>query len=187
MILRSSIGSKIISSIAATTLALSMTVAVPGGAAFADSLSTDGYVTIASGCGPNTATAEILGLSNYEENFTFFTDKENLPDSLFTFSTPRYMMWGTTEYNENPNPFYYNTLYDYNGSSLKMIYNSDGRTGVDGFRGGPDTSLGKYGTGTVTDQIWDRLPDMVSGSSAGASTTRATASHRMSPATARSR
>lgn len=144
------IGKRAVSVVAATGLALSLT---PVSAAWADSISTDGYVTAAVTRAASPAP-EILGLSSVEESGQFV----NL-DSPLDWSQPKFWLNATTEYNTNPNPYQYNFVYDRDGASSQTVIN-EARNGQGG---GPSGSLAAYGVDETDDAVWDMLPDVVIG------------------------
>ncbi len=142
---------------ASVVLATGLAVGIMATPAFADSLSTDDYVSAAARRASAPAP-EILGLSGVEECATAFFDGSNLPSSALSWQYPKYYLFGTAEYNENPNPYMYNLINDYNGTSKK--------TAVTNFKGSPNTTLPAYnstGKNSWSNLVWDLLPDVIIG------------------------
>ena len=141
---------------ASVVLATGLAVGVMATPAFADSLSTDDYVTGAARRAAMPAP-EILGISGVEESGTWL-DASDMPSSFLNWSTPKYYLFGSAEYNENPNPYMYNLLNDYTGTSKKIA--------VTDFVGSPNTTLPAYnstGDDSWSKQVWDLLPDVIIG------------------------
>ncbi|MDO4502886.1 MAG: hypothetical protein Q4D06_06850, partial [Coriobacteriia bacterium] len=128
--------------IVAASVALS---ALCAGAAFAEPVSTDGYVTCASTKASKTAP-DLLGISNVEDNSAL----------TLTWNGARAYFLGTSEYNTNPNPFMVNTL---SGEGKGIVVNSRSTVKASG----NSAALAKYGVSASDDAVWDMLPDIVTG------------------------
>ncbi len=129
--------------------------AVPGvaGADDVQPLSTDGYVTAAATRAAQPSP-EILGLSGVEETANDWYDVDKLTD----WSGPKYMLLGTSEFNTNPNPYFYNYMFKTTTGS-KVVVNT-ARSGAMG----PRAALGTYAAGSDTEKaVWDMMPDVVVG------------------------
>ncbi len=153
---------------ASVVLATGLAVGIMATPAFADTTAatTDNSVTAAARRAAMPAP-EILGLSGVEESGTWL-DASNMPSSYLNWSTPKYYLFGTAEYNENPNPFMYNLLNDYNGTSDKIV--------VTNWVGSPNTTLPAYnatGDDSWATQVWDMLPDVIIGNQDGVDYTSA--------------
>ncbi len=149
--------SRTASVVVATGLAMGI-LAVP---AYADSLNTDDYVSAAARRAAAPAP-EILGLSGVEECATAFFDGSNLPTSALSWDYPKYYLFGTSEYNVNPNPYMYNLINDYNGTSKQ--------TAVTNFMGSPNTTLAAYASTEKNSWqvgVWNLLPDVIIGNQNG--------------------
>ncbi len=141
---------------ASVVLATGLAVGIMATPAFADSMSTDNVVTGAARRAAMPAP-EILGISGVEESGTWL-NADNMPTSYLDWSTPKYYLFGTAEYNENPNPFMYNLINDYNGTSKKIA--------ITNWVGSPNTTLPAYGStdkNSWQTQVWDLLPDVIIG------------------------
>ncbi len=141
---------------ASVVLATGLAVGIMATPAFADSMSTDDYVTGAARRAAMPAP-EILGISGVEESGTWL-DASDMPNSYLNWSTPKYYLFGTAEYNENPNPYMYNLLNDYTGTSKKIA--------ITDFVGSPNTTLPAYnstGDDSWSTQVWNLLPDVIIG------------------------
>ena len=152
---------KLMCVVASVAIAASMTVFAPAltqqaSAADSSSVSVDttGYVTAASYRAAEP-TPEILGLSNVASN----TAWSSL--GALDWSAPYYYLFGTSEYNSNPNPYMVNTVYNYltgtEDASPAMVYDNTRS-------GGPTASLNDYTTSQV---VWDLLPDVILGNNKG--------------------
>lgn len=149
--------SRTASVVVATGLAMGI-LAVP---AYADSLDTSDYVSAAARRAAAPAP-EILGLSGVEECATAFFDGSNLPTSALSWQYPKYYLFGTSEYNVNPNPYMYNLINDYNGTSEK--------TAITNFMGSPNTTLAAYASTAKNSYqvaVWNLLPDVIIGNADG--------------------
>lgn len=140
---------------ASVVLATGLAMGVMATPAFADSMSTDDYVTAAARRAAMPAP-EILGLSGVEESGTWL-DLNNLPGSLLSWSSPKYYLFGSPEYSTNPNPFMYNFLNDYNGTSKKIVLTD--------WVGSPNTSLPAYNStdNAALHEVWNMMPDVIIG------------------------
>ena len=118
--------------------------------------SVEGYVT-ASTTPASQAAPEILGLTDVDELTNSSPSIDDTTNSL------KYIFFGTDEYNENPNPYFYNTIYDTDG--VQTVYNSDMRwLGQNSIASNPVRALAPYGTGDDTDDlVWEQLPDVIVG------------------------
>ena len=157
------IATKSVRLVVAAVLALYMCVPL---SAYAADLSTEdstveaksveGYVT-ASTTPASQAAPEILGLTDVDELTNSDPSVDDYDDSL------KYIFFGTDEYNENPNPYFYNTIYETDG--VQTVYNSDMRwLGQNSIASNPVRALAPYGTGDDTDDlVWEQLPDVIVG------------------------
>ncbi len=148
--------SRTVSVVVATGLAVGI-MATP---AFADSLDTSDYVSAAARRAAAPAP-EILGLSGVEECATAFFDGSNLPSSALSWQYPKYYLFGTSEYNVNPNPYMYNLLYG-DANSKKIA--------VTNMKGSPNTTLPAYnstGANSWSNLVWDLFPDVIIGNANG--------------------
>ena len=155
-------GRKLMCVVASLAIAASMTAFTPAAIqeAFADdsttytAVDTTGYVTAASYRAAEP-TPEILGLSNVASN-TAWSELGALD-----WSAPYYYIFGTSEYNSNPNPYMVNTVFNYltgtEDYSPSMVYDNTRS-------GGPTASLNDYTTSQV---VWDLLPDVILGNNKG--------------------
>lgn len=141
--------SKAVSIVAAAGLTLSL---CPFTAAMADTAETKGFVTAAATRAAQPAP-EILGLSGVEETAVSWVDINN----LLQWNAPKYYLMGTSEYNSNPNPFFYNYLYG--GADATKVVLNEARAGA----GGPSAALGEYGADETDDDVWNMLPDVIVG------------------------
>ncbi len=114
--------------------------------AYADSVSVEGYITAASYRAAEPAP-EILGLSNVGTNTAWQQVGE------LTWSAPYYYIFGTAEYNSNPNPYMVNAV---NEGTPTMVYYER--------QGGPMAAMFTYGSGkTGSDDVWNMKPDIILG------------------------
>lgn len=153
---------KIVKGGVAAIASLSLLMSMGAGTALAASMSTEGTVTFAGGCGPNTVTGEIMGMNGVEDGGAPQDRNESWTnDQLLTWDGPHYYNWGSDEYQSSPNPFYYNYLYDKTGNSKKVIVGNT-RDGDNHGGGGPNSAgLSTYGTSTRDDLVWNMLPDVI--------------------------
>lgn len=141
--------SRLTSVVVASGLALTL----GAGTAFAeDALDTTGYVTAAATRAAQPAS-DILGVSGVEETANDWYDMNN----LFNWSGPKYLLMGTTLYNSNPNPYFYNYMYKTSGNSVVI------NTSREGGGRGPAGGLAAYGVDATDDAVWNALPDIVVG------------------------
>lgn len=120
--------------------------------AYADSVSTDGYITAASYRAAEPAP-EILGLSNVGTNAVWQSEGE------LTWSAPYYYIFGTAEYNSNPNPYMVNSVSG--GTPTLIVYQR---------QGGPFAKMPLYGSGMKgVDDVWMAKPDIIVGTGSSSS------------------
>ena len=118
--------------------------------------SVEGYVTV-SNSPASQAAPEILGLTGIDELQLSSPSIDDQTNSL------KYILMGTDEYNVNANPYYYNTIYDTDGTGV--VFNTDKRRSNNtGGVSNPVRALAEYGTGDDTDDdVWEMLPDVIVG------------------------
>ena len=118
--------------------------------------SVEGYVT-ASSTPASQAAPEILGLTGVDELTNSDPSIDDYTDSL------KYIFFGTDEYNENANPYFYNKVYDTDGE--QVIYNSNMRWNKqNSIAANPVRALAPYGGVDDTDDlVWEQLPDVIIG------------------------
>ncbi len=148
------LGKRIAVGFTSIALAASLTALAPGFAqqAHADSYAsdTDKYVSCASYRAAEP-TPEILGINNVATN-TVWTGLGAL-----NWSAPYYYIFGTSEYNTNPDPLMVNSVQNAKVGSVKytpcMVTDKTRK-------GGPTASLDTY---TESKVVWDQLPSVVLG------------------------
>ena len=153
------LGSVVLSGILAATLSVPMAAAQELGAATLSKqeltagsvLSTDNVVKAAARKASMVAP-EILGLSGVEECYTRYQDKANLGN----WDDPKYIAFGSAEYNTNPNPFFVNYV---NGKTPAVAFNTNNKSKS----GGKSSALDAYNAGTEAKYVWDLLPDVIVG------------------------
>lgn len=122
----------------------------------ADAAEATSYVTAAASRAAGPAP-EILGLTGVEESGQFvFLSTDDVPQ--YSWSYPKYYLFGNASYNANPNQYFVNSA---SGSSdTGVVYNaSRGGGGA-----GPNASLAAYGSDDDTDNaVWEMLPDVIIG------------------------
>ena len=145
-----------------TLASLGLIMTMGAGTALAKAMDTEGTVTFAGGCGPNTVTGEIMGMNGVEDGGAPNDRNESWTnDQLLTWVCPHFYNWGSDEYQSQPNPYYYNYLYDKTGSSKKVVV-GDTRSGDNQGGGGPNSAgLSTYGNSTRDDLVWNMLPDVI--------------------------
>lgn len=149
-------GKRALSVATAGALALSM-CAIPSQDAFAeDALDVSGYIsgTATPMC---VADPEILGISAVDERWDFEGASLAFDDISGTSGGLRYLLMGS-EYNENPNPYMWNTVYETDGVKTIQDSSRSGYSVVQARR-----ALAPYGTADTDDAIWNMLPDVIIG------------------------
>lgn len=142
----------------ATSAALGLSLcAIPTQSAYAqDAMSVDEW---ASGTATPMCLADpdILGISSVDERWDFEGASLAFDEISNTSGGLRYLLMGS-EYNEVPNPYMYNTVYETDG--VKTIQNSgrDGYSVMNARR-----ALAPYNTADRDDAIWNLLPDVIVG------------------------
>lgn len=161
------LGKRALCCVTAVALASTM-VALPATAFAATPAAKDvtGYVTASVTPASQSAT-EILGITNVDElaldpaTVNINIDNENARKNYL-----KYILMGTDEWNKNPNPFYFNTVYKIDGSD-QVVNNKDKRRSTGSAKDGsfmPNRALAPYGTGDTTDdKVWDQRPDLIIG------------------------
>lgn len=150
------LGKRVMAVATASALALSM-CAIPSQSAYAVSAKdVSGYVA-ATPTPMCLGDPEILGLSSVDERWGI-EDGVTYDDLTNTSGGLRYLLMGTDEYNENANPYMYNTVYETDG--VKTIQDSN-RSGYSA--GQFNRALAPYGTQDTDDAIWQMLPDVIIG------------------------
>lgn len=168
------LGKRALCCVTAVALASTM-VALPATAFAADETpaakSVEGYVTASVTPASQSAT-EILGITNVDElQLDPATVDININNENARKNYLKYILMGTDEWNKNPNPFYFNTVYKI-ADSAQVVNNKDKRRsagtaaepgGKDGYFM-PNRGLAPYNSGDTTDdQVWDMLPDLIIG------------------------
>ncbi len=151
------LGKRIAVGFTSIALAASLTALAPGFTqqAHADSYAsdTDKYVSCASNRAAEPAP-EILGINNVSSN-TVWSKLGAL-----NWSAPYYYIFGTSEYNTNPDPLMVNSVQNAKAGFVKytpcmVIGNGETRG-----KGGPSASLNNYSLAKV---VWDQMPNVVLG------------------------
>ncbi len=147
----------------ATTGAFVIAMGVPQiggiGAALAESMSVEGYVTAAASRAAQPAP-EILGLSGVEETGG---STGAAAYGVQEWDNPKYYIMGDTTYNTSANPYMVNAVSVTNGSDPDAAPAIVQNTSRNGGGRGPMGSLAAYGVDTTDDAVWDLLPDVVVG------------------------
>lgn len=133
------------------------------GSSTATSMSADGLVTGAASRAAQPTT-EILGISGVEETGNDWAGLGEL-----SWATPKYEIFGTSEYNTNPNPYFVNAVTNAAAGTTvatpSAVLNPSRNNGN---ARGPMGALAAYGTGDETDDaVWDMMPDVIIGTSGG--------------------
>lgn len=126
--------------------------------------STEGYVTASVTPASQSAT-EILGITN--------VDELQLPHAKISLDDQqnclKYIFMGTDEWNENPNPYFYNTVYKIDGAQW-VVDNSGKRRNNAKAPANPIRALAPYTTDTGSEdydasdnEVWEQLPDLIVG------------------------
>lgn len=125
----------------------------------AESMSADGYVTAAASRAAQTAP-EILGLTGVEET-SGSTGAAGW--GTLDWKTPKYNIFGETQYNTAANPYMVNAVSVQQGidkNASPTIVLNEARAG--GGRG-PMGALATYGSDETDDAVWNMKPDVVIG------------------------
>lgn len=150
------LGKRVFAGAMAGALALSV-CAIPTQSAWAvDAKDVSTYVS-GSATPMRVADPQILGISTVDERWSI-EDGVTYDELTNTSGGLRYLLMGTDEYNENPDPYIYNTVYETDG--VKIIQNST-RSGYSASQA--MRALSPYGQFDSDDAIWNMLPDVIIG------------------------
>lgn len=142
----------------ATSAALALSLcAIPAQEAHAvEAKDVSGYVS-GSATPMRVADPQILGISTVDERWSI-EDGVTYDELTNTSGGLRYLLMGTDEYNENPDPYIYNTVYETDGTKIIQDSTRSGYTSSQAMR-----ALAPYGLYDSDDAIWNMLPDVIIG------------------------